>query len=75
MTQTYSNPDYGEKDNANNAERCLANVYLYILNIGLSSEADSLPDVDDPQDEQVEKKPDESLHSTAKSSNKSCLRC
>jgi hypothetical protein len=55
MTQTYSNPDYGEKDNANNAERCLANVYLYILNIGLSSEADSLPDADDPQDEQVEK--------------------
>ena len=40
MIRTYSNPDYGEKDNANNAERCLANVYLYILNIGLSPDAD-----------------------------------
>lgn len=55
MIRTYPNPDYGEKDNANNAERCLANVYLYILNIGFSPEADSLPDVDVPQDEQVKK--------------------
>lgn len=55
MIRTYSNPDYGEKDNANNAERCLANVYLYILNIGLGPEPNSLLDEDDPQDEQVEK--------------------
>ena len=55
MIQTYSNPYYGEKDNANNAEKCLANVYLYILNIGFSPEADTIPDVDDPQDAQVEK--------------------
>ena len=55
MIRTYSYPDYGEKDNANNVERCLANVYLYILNIGLSPETDSLPEEDDPQDEQMEK--------------------
>lgn len=55
MIRTYSNPDYGEKDNAKNAERCLAKVYLYILNIGLSPEADTKQDVDDPQDEKVEK--------------------
>lgn len=54
MIRTSSYPDYGEKDNANNVERCLANVYLYILNIGLSPATDSLPDTDDPQDEQVE---------------------
>jgi len=40
MIWTYSNPDYGEEDIANDAERCLANVYLYILNIGLSPETD-----------------------------------
>lgn len=55
MIRTYSNPDYCEKDYLTKAERCLANVYLYILNIGLSPEADNLPDVDDSQDEQVEK--------------------
>ena len=55
MTRTYSNPDYGEIDNTNNLGRCLAKVYLYILDIGFSPEADSLQDADDPQDEQVEK--------------------
>ncbi len=55
MTRTYSNPDYGEIDKTNNLGRCLANVYLYILNIGFNPEADTVPDVDDPQDEQVEK--------------------
>jgi len=40
MIRTHSNPDYCEKDNANNTESCLAKVYLYILNIGLSLEAD-----------------------------------
>lgn len=55
MKRTYSNPDYSEKDLSNKAERCLANVYLYILNIGLNPEADTKPDVDDPQDEKVEK--------------------
>lgn len=55
MIRTYSNSDYSEIDNANNAERCLANVYLYILNIGLEPEPDYKPDVDDPQDEKVEK--------------------
>lgn len=54
MIRTYSNPDYGEKDNPNTADSCLAKVYLYILNIGFSPEADSLRDADDPQDEQVE---------------------
>lgn len=54
MIRTSSNPDFGDKDNANTAERCLANVYLYILNIGLSPDADTIPDVDDPQDEEVE---------------------
>ena len=41
MIQTYSNPDFGDKDNAHTAGRCLANVYLYILNIGLSPEVDN----------------------------------
>ena len=54
MIRTSSNPDFGDKDNANTTERCLANVYLYILNIGLNPEADAKPDVDDPQDEEVE---------------------
>ena len=51
MIRTYSNPDYNEKDNANNAERCLAKVYLFILEIGLEPEPDYIPDVDDPQEE------------------------
>ena len=55
MIRFYSNPYFGEKDNSNNAGRCLANVYLYILNIGLSPEADTIPDIDDLQDEEVEK--------------------
>lgn len=55
MIRTYSNPDYDEKDITNKAERCLAKVYLYILEIGLEPEPDYIPDVDDPQDELVEK--------------------
>ncbi len=55
MIRTHSNPDYGEKDNADKTERCLANVYLYILSIGLEPEPDYMADVDDLQDEQVEK--------------------
>jgi len=55
MIRTYSNPDYGEKDNTNKTDRCLAKVYLYILEIGLEPEPDNIPDVDNPQDEDVEK--------------------
>ena len=54
MIRTYANPNYGEKDNSNTAERCLAKVYLYILEIGLNEEPASIPKVDDPQDEIAE---------------------
>jgi hypothetical protein len=55
MIRTYSNPDYGEKDNTNQEERCLAAVYLYILEIGLEAEPDYKPDDDDLQDEKAKK--------------------
>jgi|LSQX01.2.fsa_nt_gb hypothetical protein len=55
MIRTYANPNYGEKNNSNTAERCLAKVYLYILEIGIEPEPDYIPDVDDPQDEIAEK--------------------
>lgn len=55
MIRTNANPNYGEKDNSNTAERCLAKVYLYILEIGIEPEPDYIPDVDDPQDEKAEK--------------------
>ena len=55
MIRTYSNPDYGEKDNPNTADSCLAKVYLYILEIGLEPQPDHKPDLGDPQDEEVEK--------------------
>lgn len=49
MTRTYSNPDFGEKDNTNTAESCLAKVYLYILEIGLELEPGYKSDAEDPQ--------------------------
>lgn len=55
MIRTYSNPDYGEKDSSVKAERCLAAVYLYILEIGLEAEPDYKPDDDDLQDEKAKK--------------------
>ena len=36
-------------------KKIVQNIYLHILNVGLIPEADNIPDIDDPQDEQVEK--------------------
>lgn len=55
MITTYLNPDYGEKDNTNQEERCLAKIYLYILEIGLEPETNYKPDEDDSQNEKAEK--------------------
>ena len=49
MVPTYLLPGQDEKDSINKADSCLANIHLYILDIGLRPELDDIPDVDDPQ--------------------------
>ena len=60
MIQTNTNQHFHENDNSNNRRSCLAEVYLYILELDINHENNCASEADDKQDEEAGSKPDES---------------